>query len=81
MRRSILRHVSDEPAAPRPADAEALAAFAGTFCRFRASDRTVLRRLGGMALLDHDLERLLRNRDEMRRTALIELLALRALVN
>jgi AcrR family transcriptional regulator len=56
------------------ADTEALAAFAGTFCRFWASDRTVLRRLRGMALLDHDLERLLRNRDEMRRTALIELL-------
>lgn len=54
--------------------AEALAGFAGTFCRFWASDRTVLRRLRGMALLDQDLERLLRRRDEMRRAALTELL-------
>ncbi|NVI86772.1 TetR/AcrR family transcriptional regulator [Actinomadura sp. BRA 177] len=53
---------------------EALAAFAGTFCHFWASDRTVLRRLRGMAVLDQDLERLLRRRDEMRRTALTELL-------
>ena len=52
----------------------ALTEFAGTFCRFWASDRTVLRRLRGLALLDSDLEHLLRRRDEMRRTALTELL-------
>ncbi|MFE9105593.1 TetR/AcrR family transcriptional regulator [Actinomadura geliboluensis] len=57
-----------------PDAAAALAEFAGTFCRFWASDRTVLRRLRGLALLDSDLEHLLRRRDEMRRTALTELL-------
>lgn len=53
---------------------QALTAFTQMFCRFWASDRTVLRRLRGMAVLDQDLERLLRRRDEMRRTALTELL-------
>ena len=57
-----------------PDAAAALTRFAGTFCGFWASDRTVLRKLRGMAVLDRDLELLLRRRDEMRRTALTELL-------
>ncbi|MFI0453889.1 TetR/AcrR family transcriptional regulator [Actinomadura sp. 6N118] len=57
-----------------PDASAALSAFTETFCGFWASDRLVIRRLRGMAVLDPDLDRLLRERDEMRRTALTELL-------
>ncbi|MEO3888632.1 TetR/AcrR family transcriptional regulator [Nonomuraea sp. B5E05] len=53
-----------------PGEEAALAAFAETFCGFWASDRLVIRRLRGMAVLDPDLGRLLRERDEMRRSGL-----------
>ncbi|WP_240137841.1 TetR/AcrR family transcriptional regulator [Streptomyces sp. MUM 178J] len=57
-----------------PDAATALTRFTEAFCRFWDSDRTVIRRLRGMAVLDRDLDRLLRERDEMRRSALTELL-------
>ncbi|MFC4911218.1 TetR/AcrR family transcriptional regulator [Actinomadura gamaensis] len=53
---------------------EALARFCAAFCGFWASERPVVRRLRGMAVLDDDLDKLLRERDGMRRTALITLL-------
>ncbi|MGW9210939.1 TetR/AcrR family transcriptional regulator [Embleya sp. NPDC055664] len=55
----------------------ALRRFTETFCRFWAADPVVIRRLRGMAVLDADLDRLLRERDDMRRTALGSLLAAR----
>ncbi|MEV4257899.1 TetR/AcrR family transcriptional regulator, partial [Spirillospora sp. NPDC049652] len=53
---------------------EALAEFCAAFCRFWASERPVVRRLRGLAVLDDDLARLLRERDDMRRAALSALL-------
>ncbi|RFU40688.1 TetR/AcrR family transcriptional regulator [Actinomadura logoneensis] len=53
---------------------EALADFCAAFCRFWESERPVVRRLRGLAVLDDDLERLLRERDRMRRAALSSLL-------
>ncbi|WP_406290316.1 TetR/AcrR family transcriptional regulator [Embleya sp. NBC_00896] len=52
----------------------ALRRFSEGFCRFWASDQVVIRRLRGMAVLDSDLDRLLRERDDMRRSALSALL-------
>lgn len=57
-----------------PDAAAALAEFTNAFCHFWDSDPVVIRRLRGMAVLDRDLDRLLRERDRMRRTALTELL-------
>jgi AcrR family transcriptional regulator len=57
-----------------PDAAAALSGFSEAFCRFWACDRIVIRRLRGMAVLDRDLDRLLRERDQMRRSALTELL-------
>ncbi|MYS84998.1 TetR/AcrR family transcriptional regulator [Embleya scabrispora] len=56
----------------------ALRRFTESFCRFWASDPVVIRRLRGMAVLDSDLDRLLRERDDMRRTALTTLLGAHA---
>ncbi|WP_161501029.1 TetR/AcrR family transcriptional regulator [Embleya scabrispora] len=67
--------LSEAFAAP-DADA-ALRRFTETFCRFWAADPVVIRRLRGMAVLDAELDRLLRERDDMRRTALGSLLAAR----
>lgn len=52
----------------------AVTGFVEVFCGFWASERLVIRRLRGMAALDPDLERLLGERDEMRRAALRSLL-------
>jgi AcrR family transcriptional regulator len=57
-----------------PDAAAALSGFSHAFCRFWAGDRLVIKRLRGMAVMDADLDRLLRERDQMRRTALTELL-------
>ncbi|MEU0940610.1 TetR/AcrR family transcriptional regulator [Embleya sp. NPDC005971] len=65
----------DLPAAFGAADPDtALRRFAESFCRFWASDPLVIRRLRGMAVMDSELDRLLRERDDMRRTALTTLL-------
>ncbi|MGW1995670.1 TetR/AcrR family transcriptional regulator [Embleya sp. NPDC001921] len=52
----------------------ALRRFTESFARFWANDPAAIRRLRGMAALDADLDRLLRERDDMRRSALTELL-------
>jgi AcrR family transcriptional regulator len=52
----------------------ALEAFVVTFCGFWASDRRVLRRLRALAVLDAELEGLVRARDERRRGGLRVLL-------
>ncbi|MFC5182960.1 TetR/AcrR family transcriptional regulator [Actinomadura harenae] len=49
---------------------QAVEAFCAAFCGFWASERQVLRRLRGIAVLDDDLDRLLRARDDMRRAGL-----------
>ncbi|MET7304762.1 TetR/AcrR family transcriptional regulator [Embleya sp. NPDC005575] len=69
----------DLPQAFAAADPDtALRRFTESFCRFWASDPVVIRRLRGMAVLDSDLDRLLRERDDMRRTALTTLLGAHA---
>ncbi|WP_331770347.1 TetR/AcrR family transcriptional regulator (plasmid) [Embleya sp. NBC_00888] len=65
----------DLPQAFAADDADtALRRFTESFCRFWANDPVAIRRLRGMAVLDADLDRLLRERDDMRRAALTELL-------
>ncbi|MCP2343746.1 TetR/AcrR family transcriptional regulator [Actinomadura rupiterrae] len=51
----------------------AFAEFCKAFCSFWASERPVVRRLRGMAVLDDDLDELLRARDEMRKAGLTSL--------
>lgn len=63
-----------EPAFTADDADEALAAFCVAFCGFWASERPVVRRLRGLAVLDVDLDRMLRERDDMRRAALATLL-------
>ncbi|MGC0415856.1 TetR/AcrR family transcriptional regulator [Embleya sp. AB8] len=53
----------------------ALRRFTEGFCHFWASDPIVIRRLRGMAVLDPDLDHLLHDRDDRRRSALTALLA------
>jgi hypothetical protein len=50
--------------------AAALNRFIDVFARFWSSDRIVLRRLRAMAALDHELDQVLRERNEGRRNGL-----------
>ncbi|MEV5574167.1 TetR/AcrR family transcriptional regulator [Spirillospora sp. NPDC052269] len=74
---SLAEHagLSLEPAFTADDVDEALAAFCAAFCGFWASERPVLRRLRGMTVLDDDLDRLLRERDDRRRAGLSALLS------
>ncbi len=54
----------------RPDPLDALAVYIAAFGRFYDSDRLILRRLRGLATLDHDLEQALYARGERRRTGL-----------
>ncbi|WP_131738232.1 TetR/AcrR family transcriptional regulator [Actinomadura roseirufa] len=63
-----------QPAFTAPDLTTALDHFSEAFCVFWASDPLVIRRLHGMAVLDRVLDRLLRDRNEMRRSALVSLL-------
>lgn len=54
----------------RPDPLDALAAYIAAFGRFYGSDRLILRRLRGLAMLDPDLEQALHARGERRRTGL-----------
>ena len=57
----------------------ALEAFIATFCAFWSSDRSVLRRLRAIAVLDPELGQLIRTRDEWRRGGVRTLLERRGL--
>ncbi|WP_170026682.1 TetR/AcrR family transcriptional regulator [Actinomadura oligospora] len=74
---SLAEHagLSLEPAFTANDVDEALAEFCGAFCGFWAAERPVLRRLRGLAVMDDDLDRLLRERDDMRRAGLSALLS------
>ncbi len=54
----------------RPEPLDALDEYIAVFGRFWQSDRSVLRRLRGLAMLDPDFEQVIRARDERRRQGL-----------
>jgi AcrR family transcriptional regulator len=58
----------------QPSPELALERFLDSFCRLWETDRLVLRRLRGLAVLDPDLDGVLKARDSRRRTALQMLL-------